>query len=162
MSCAICCSAWPNGAARIVGAVLGLIPRRVGALQHLDRVERLAAGAVQHLIGGRGVLRLERRADHVARLAAADAELPDLADRQRRRRALQHARQLRRQRDRAERRRRFGLPRLQVAIQPAVRRALDARRRRLHVVLRVEVRARAVGRSAGVDDRELARDPRAA
>ena len=46
-SCAICFSAWPNGAARIVGAVRRLVLRRVGALQHLDRVERLAAGAVR-------------------------------------------------------------------------------------------------------------------
>ena len=51
------------------------------------------------------------------------------------------------------------LARVQVAIQPAVRRALHAGRGGLHVVLRVEVRARAVGRAAGVDDRELPRVP---
>ena len=67
------------------------------------------------------------------------------------------ARQLRRERHGAERRGRLVLARVQVAIEPAVVRALHARRRRLHVVLRVEVRARRVGRAAGVDDRELPR-----
>ena len=46
-----------------------------------------------------------------------------------------------------------------VPVQPAVGRALHARRRRFHVVLRVEVRPRAVRRSAGVDDGQLAAVP---
>ena len=50
-------------AAGIVGAVLRLIPRRIGGLQRLHRVERLAADAVQHAVGGGGVLRFERRAE---------------------------------------------------------------------------------------------------
>ena len=45
---------------------------------------------------------------------------------------------------------------LQHAIQPAVGRALHARRAALHVVLRVEVRARRIVRSAGVDDGQRA------
>ena len=40
-------------AAGIVGAVFRLVFRRVGDLQHLDGVERLAADAVQHAIGRR-------------------------------------------------------------------------------------------------------------
>src|SRR5207244_9630581 len=38
-------------APRIVGAVGRLILRRFGGLQYLDRVERLASGAVEHAIG---------------------------------------------------------------------------------------------------------------
>ena len=45
--------------ARVVGAVLRLILRRVGDLQHLHRVERVSTGAAQNPIGGRGVLRFE-------------------------------------------------------------------------------------------------------
>ena len=103
MSCAICLSACPNGAARIVRAVVRLVPRRVRALQHLDRVERLAAGAVRAR-GRRAAAYcdFERRARR-SRLARADAELRDLVHGDRRRRALQHARQLRRERDGAER-----------------------------------------------------------
>ena len=85
--------------------------------------------------------------------------MTDLVHRQRGRGALQHARQLRRERHGAKRRRVLVAARLQVAIQPAVAGALHAGRCRLHVVLRVEVRARAVGRSARVDDRELPRLP---
>src|SRR5262245_29983689 len=48
---------------------------------------------------------------------------------------------------------------LQIPVQPAVRGALETRRPGFHVVLRVEVRPRAVGRSAGVDDRQLAAIP---
>src|SRR5262249_24575622 len=98
-------------------------------------------------------------ADRVARLARADAELAELIHRQSRRRALEHARQLRCDRDGAKRRRVLVAPRLQVAIQPAVARALHAGRRRLHVILRVEVGPCAVGRSARVDDRKLPRVP---
>jgi hypothetical protein len=50
---------------------------------------------------------------------------------------------------------------LQVAIQPAVGRALRSGCAGLHVVLRVEVRSRAVRRSARVDDRERAVVPEA-
>ena len=46
--------------------------------------------------------------------------------------------------------------RVQIAVQPAVARALHARRAALHVVLRVEVRPRVVVRAARVDDRQLA------
>ena len=48
----------------------------------------------------------------------------------------------------------FQLSRLQIAVEPAVRCALHARRRGLHVILRVEVRARGVRRSARVHDRQ--------
>jgi hypothetical protein len=47
--------------ARVVGAVVRLIARRVGDLEYLDRVKGLAAGAVHHAIGGRAVLRIDRR-----------------------------------------------------------------------------------------------------
>ena len=45
---------------------------------------------------------------------------------------------------------------LQKSVQPAVRGGLHAGRRRLHVVLRVEVRARAVRRAGRMNDRQLA------
>ena len=131
----------------------------VGPLSILIASNASLARAVQHAVGRRGVLGFERRAHHVAGLAAADSELADLVDRERRRGALEHARQLRRQRDRTKRRRRFRVPRLQVTVQPAVRRALHAGRRRFHVVLRVEMRPRVVGRTAGVNDGELPRVP---
>ena len=95
----------PERRARIVGAAFGPVAGRIRAFQHPDRVERLASGAVQHTIGRRGELALEGRRDRVARLAAADPELFELIDRQRRRGALEHAGQLLRQRDRAKRRR---------------------------------------------------------
>src|SRR5262249_3636020 len=47
--------------------------------------------------------------------------------------------------------------RLQVAVEPAVGRALYAGRGRFHVILSVEMRARVVGRACGMNDRELAR-----
>ena len=49
--------------------------------------------------------------------------------------------------------------RLQIAIQPAVARALHAGRGRLHVVLRVEVGARGIGRARGVHHRQMTRLP---
>ena len=117
----------------------------------------------------RRIFGFERRADHLTGLTRANAELTELIHGECRRRALQHARQLLRERDRAKRRGgRYvvysGGPyppvaRLQISIQPAVRRALHAGRRRFHVVLRVEVRPGAVGRSARVHDGELARIP---
>src|SRR5262249_61317493 len=48
---------------------------------------------------------------------------------------------------------------LQIPIEPAVLGALDAGRRAFHVVLRVEVQPRAVGRAARVHDRQLAAIP---
>ena len=86
-----------------------------------------------------------------------DAELREVADGESRGPAVEHARKLRGQRDGAEGRRVFFLARLQIPVQPAVGRALHAGRRRLHVVLRVEMRPRAVGRSARVHDGEIAR-----
>jgi hypothetical protein len=86
-------------------------------------------------------------------------ELRHLVHRERRRVALQHPRKLLCERDCAKRRFAFGLSRLQVAIEPAVFRALDARRRRFHIVLGVEVRSRCIGRSARLDDGELASIP---
>src|SRR5207248_5248064 len=111
-------------APRIVGAVLRLVSRWVRDLQHLYRVERLAAGAVQNAVGGGGVLGLERRPDRVARLARTDPELAQLAHGERRSRSLQHARELLRQGYSTEGCRCLEMPHLQIAVQPTVRRAL--------------------------------------
>ena len=145
--------------ARVLRAVLGLVLLRIGGLEHPDRVEGLAAGFVQDLVGGGGVFRFERRLHHLGRLSGANPELADLADGQCGRGALQRARQLAGQRHGAKRRGFGVLPRVQVAVEPAVLRALHARRRRLHVVLRVEMRTRAVRRTGRMDDRELLRVP---
>src|ERR1700682_5293127 len=64
--------------ARVIGAVVRLIARRVADLEHLDRVKCLATGAVQHAIGGRGVLRFERRANRRGGLTASAAGLAGL------------------------------------------------------------------------------------
>ena len=142
--------------------VSGWYFRRVGRLEHSHRVERLAARSIRAPVGRGRVLRFERRLHHVGRLAGADAELADLAHGQRRLGALQRARQLRRERDGAERRCRRVLTRVKVAIQPAVLRALHAGRCRLHVVLRVEVRSRAVRRTRRRGRWRAGASPRAA
>ena len=102
-------------------------------------------------IGRLGVPGLERR---LRAGAAAHAEPVHVGHRQRRRGALQGPRQLRRERDGAERRG-VGPPfGAQHAVQPAVRGALHAGCAAFHVVLRVEVRTRRIVRAAGVDDGE--------
>ena len=107
-------------------------------------------------VGRLRVLRLERRRHHVAGHAGADPELSQLSDGECRRAPLERAWERRRQRDRAERARVFVFLRVKVAVHPSVVRALDARRAALHVVLRVEVRARLIVRSTCVHDGELA------
>ena len=106
--------------ARVLRAVLRLVFQRVGGFQHPYRIERLPAGLVQDLVGGGGVLGFERRLHHLGGLPGADAELADLRDRQRRRRAVERAWQLSAQRDGAERRGLGVLARVQVAIEPAI------------------------------------------
>ena len=82
-----------EGRARVLRAVLGLIALRVRGAQLANGVEGVPAGLGEDAVGGRGVLRFERR---VHGLAAAQAEGVEAGHRQRRRRALQRPRQLRR------------------------------------------------------------------
>ncbi len=91
-------------ATRIVGAVGRRVVRRIGRLQHLDRVKRLVAGALEHAVGRRRIQRLERRIGRIAALSGADRELVDLSHRDGGRWSLQHPRKLAGQRDRTERR----------------------------------------------------------
>jgi hypothetical protein len=75
--------------AGVLRAVRRGVSLRVGVLQHLDRVERFAPCRAEHGIGGLRILRREGVGHHVGVLSGADAELAELADRERRRRALQ-------------------------------------------------------------------------
>src|SRR5260370_17043128 len=68
---------------------------------------------------------------------------------------MQHAREVRPSGHGAERRGVLFRNRFQRAVQPAVFGRLQAWRARFHEVLRVEMRARRVGRTGGVHDREL-------
>ncbi len=157
MSCAICLQGLAEARARVLGAVGRCVARRVRCLCSIFTASKASLRRrAQQGVGSLRVLLLERRGHHLARPAGADAELRQLSDGQGGRGALQRARELRRQRDGAERRGALVLAVVQIAVEPAVLRALDARRPALHVVLRVEVRARLVGRSAGVHDGELA------
>ena len=135
--------------------MLGLIALRVGGVEHFERLERLLTSVVQKTVGGGRVLRLERGLNRLALAARANAELRDPIHRQGRRPAAERSWQLLGERHRTERRRVFNLSGLQVAVEPAIPRTLDAGRPAFHVVLRVEVRSRAVVRPAGVNDREL-------
>src|SRR5207247_9206794 len=99
----------------------------------------------------------------VALLAGSNTKLANLIDRHGRSGPLQHSRKLLSQRHRAKwiLLVRGGLVtlRLEVPVQPSVAGALQTGCSCFHVVLRVEMRPRAVGRTAGVDDREPAGVP---
>ena len=77
-------------ALRVEGAMLRLVPSRVGNLHHLHGFERFTSRAVEHPIRGRLVLLLEGLTDGFG----ANSEGGNIAHRQSRRRALQRARQL--------------------------------------------------------------------
>ena len=144
--------------ARVLGAVRGRVLRRVrrSSASSPRRTPRARSGC-STLSAAAAYSDSNDACTMSRRLPGADAELADLADRQRR---LGPA--ATRGSCGASATARNGvaacvLARVQVAIQPAVLRALHAGRGRLHVVLRVEVRARAVGRAARVHDGELLR-----
>ena len=145
----------PVGGRRVLRAVRRRVADRIHLFDHLDRIKGFRAGRAQQRIGGLRVLRLEGRRHHVGRHAGADAKLAELADGKGRRRALERAREVRRERHGAERTGVLVLLRVQIAVQPAIARALQPRRAALHVVLRVEVRPRFVVRPARVNDRQL-------
>src|SRR5207245_4424573 len=83
-------------------------------------------------------------------LRHADPERLEVVDRQARRATREDARQLRPERDGPERGVLMLAVVLAVAVEPAVRCGLHARRAALHVVLRVEMTARRVRRADGV------------
>ena len=143
--------------ARILGAVRRRDARGPGAPEHLHRVECLAPRSVQEIANALLVERLEAL-PRGAVVAGPDVESVERLHRDRADVPLEGARKRRADRHRAERRRLRG-PRGDRAGEPAVGRALHAGRPALHVVLRVEVRARRVGRAAGVHDRERAALP---
>ncbi len=122
------------------------------ARQCAHGVKRVIGRSLQRLIG-RTRIRLFERLTRPH--AAAYPEFAHARHRQRRRGALQGSRHLAPDGDRGERRLVL-VGHLQIAVQPAVLRALDPWRGRLHVILRVEVRARAVGRPARLHDRKRA------
>ena len=116
----------------------------IGALEQPHRVKRVLAGRVQQARRRLRVLRFERGGEHLGLVARADPELIQGADGQRGFRALKRSRQLRRERDRAERARLFVFLRMEVPVHPTVAGALVAGRAAFHVVLRVEVGSRFV------------------
>ncbi len=145
--------------ARILRAVLRLVLRRIDLLQKGDSLERLLARAAEGVARRLFVDVLEAALHRLRSLPGANREVREIRDGERGRASLHRARQVLRHRDTAKRRLAGITARLQVTIQPAVGRGLDAGRARFHVVLRVEVRARAVGRSGGMDDGETLRIP---
>jgi hypothetical protein len=144
-----------EAAARVDRSFGRLYPLWVRGLQHLHRVEGLAAGAVEKVAHALFVERLEPPARiESARegRGVADVEAGQAGHGHRPGVAAQHARERGAERDGPERRAAGRGRGRQPPCQPPVRRTLHARSARLHVVLRVEVRARRVRRPAGVHD----------
>src|SRR5262245_39232688 len=146
-----------EGAPRIVGAVRGRDTGGIGAPEHLHGREGLAARPVQQIANPLLVKRLE--ALPRPRVAVGpDVEPLDGLHRDGTDVALERSRERSADRDSAERTR--GLrARPDRARQPAVGRALDPRCAAFHVVLRVEVRARRVGRATRMNDGQRAAPP---
>ncbi len=108
---------------------------------------------MHHRVDGLVVHCFERVAQRRScRIPAGDAERVHVVDGHRLRLAGENPGQGRAERDRRERTLIRLVLALQNAIEPSVGRALHARRARFHVVLRIEVRARGVGRAGGVHD----------
>ena len=134
---------------RAIGRHVGLL---LDGLHDLDRVERLFAGAMQRRVQRIFIHALEGgRAARIVHLKIVQA-----ADRDGIVVAAQRARQVIAQADGAQRRCRAGFFR-QRPIQPAVGSAFEAGRAGLHVILRVEMRARGIGRAYRVHDRQMPR-----
>ena len=146
----------PQPAPRVLRVVRRPILRRIRLPQQLYRLEGFLRGRRQQARRRAGVQLFEGAGEAVARrsLGRAQPERLQVVDRERRGRPREDAGELRSERDRAERRV-VVLPVVPaVAVEPAVRGGLHPRRARLHVVLRVEVAARGVGRADGVDHAE--------
>ncbi len=148
---------------RILRAVRRLVLRGVHALEHLDRRESLLRRGRQQARRTALVQLLERPRQLVARrfLRHAQAERLEVVDRKSGRGTGQNPRELRPERDGAKRRVGMLLVVAAVAVEPAVGGALHARRTALHVVLRVEVATRRVGRADGVNRGEALVVPQA-
>ena len=153
ISCAICRRLSPNRAARILGPGRRRVRLLLHRLQHRDGLEGLLAGRAQH-----GILRLHvHLLELTRRLGVAHLEAGDILQRHRRIGSRHGARQ---RRPPATRRapatpawpcRGLGSARF---IQPIVG-GLQTGRARFHVVLRVEVRARRIGRPHRVHNRQV-------
>ncbi len=137
-------SAW------IIGAGGRAVRLSLDRLQHRHRFERLAPRGLNL-----GVLRGHVHLfELLGRFGVLHLEAVDSLQRDRRRSPAHRARQYRPQRDRAHRRH-LALHLRQRAIHPAILRRLQARRARFHVVLRVEMRSRRVGRAHRVHNRQV-------
>ena len=139
--------------ARIIRAMFRLETRRIGFAQHVNGFERFGAGAAQRLIHRLRIKRLEA-ALHRRRLRK-DAELAHVRQGNGRRGTAERQRQIWSHGHGAERRSaRFGVN-LQRAIEPAIVGRFHAGCAGLHIVLRVEMGPRRIGRTGGMDNGEL-------
>ena len=139
----------------IVGVGCGRVLRCVGSFQRLDRVESFRAGSMQHGVDGVIVLGFECvRHGRGVGIFSADRKIVQIVDRDRRLFARENARQRRAERDGAEGRV-IGWKIMQGAVQPAIVGDLEAGRAGFHIVLRIEMGARGVGRTGGVHDGEM-------
>ena len=134
---------------RIVRTRGGLIGRLLNRLQERDSFERLAPGAVENLIARSRVHRLQ----YLTCGGVADREVIQVLDGDGVLRAAQSTGQSGSEADGANRGNLAGLG-WQSPVEPSVGGALQTRRARFHVILRVEVRARRVGRSRCMNDRQ--------
>ena len=129
----------------------------IGFAQQIDRFKCFRARAAQRVIHGLRVHRLKAAFDHLADAGdcAMHLELLQIRQRNRRRAAAQHARQIRPHGHGAKRRSIFFGNSSNRAIQPAVFGRLHAGRAGLHEILRIEMRARRIGRTRGVHNGQV-------
>ncbi len=141
---------------RIVRAVCCRVLLRVRLFQHLDGFKSLFARSVKGVWHAMRIKLFKSLSNLTVSLARANAEVRDIGHGNGGRWTQQRPGQIRRKGNGAERRRPGVFLGLHVAVQPAVSSAFVTRRARLHIILSVEVRARIIRRSHGVNDREMA------
>src|SRR4030095_3364977 len=141
----------------IVGAIFRLVLPRSGFAQHVDRFKRFGPSAVQRVIHGLGVHRLNPARGHLLRAGVLShhPELPDIGQSDGGRGSAQHARKIWPHGYSAKRRSGLFGNSVKRAIEPSVVSGFDARRAGFHEILCVEVRARRIGRSRGVNNRKF-------
>ena len=143
-----------DAALGIIGSIFRLESRRVGLAQHIDRFKSFRARAAQNFVDRLRVERL-KAALHRGGLAH-HAELFYVGERDGWRGSAQRERKVRPHGNGAERSGVLLAHSAHGAIEPAVVRRFYAGRAGLHEILRVKMRARGVGRTCRMNDRELA------
>src|SRR5581483_9235695 len=121
-------------------------------LEQRGSLESLGACDLYCTVGAAPVERLER----ASRLCIADLKIADILQRYRGVMTTQSPRQYRTNCDGTQRRSTPG-PIHDCPVDPAIVCCFDPGRAGFHIVLRVEMRARRIGRASGMSDREVAR-----